>query len=87
MYDADKLSQIIIAGVEQNKPLHDLFASLDGVDKRDFYRIVLTLIQRGQIPNLLMCYCGIDCGKQLQPNHRNLWRKRAGRRFKKGRTD
>jgi len=56
------IRQIIIDNVAKDIPLTDIYVGLDGVvDKIDFYKTVLSLIETGSIPNIMVCYCGIDC--------------------------
>ena len=58
------LIELIKSGITENKSLVDIYSeSNDVVDKIDFYRNVLTLIENGQIPNVLICFCGHDCSK------------------------
>jgi len=52
----------IVNGVANDIPLTDIYLSLrDFVGKRGFYKIVLSLIEAGDMPNVMICYCGIDC--------------------------
>lgn len=54
--------QVIIDSVSKNIPLTEIYAGLDtSVDKIDFYKTVASLIQDGVIPNIMICWCGIDC--------------------------
>jgi len=56
------IRQIIIDNVVKDIPLTEIFIGLGGVvDKTDFYKTVLSLIETGSIPNIMVCYCGIDC--------------------------
>ena len=56
--------QTIVANIAKNIPLTDIYAGLSGaVDKIGFYKIVLSLIESKHIPNIMVCWCGIDCSR------------------------
>lgn len=58
------LQEKIISGVNSNTALPGIYSSLNGsVSKSDFYKTVLSLIEKGLIPNVLICFCGYDCSK------------------------
>jgi hypothetical protein len=57
-----EIRQTIIDSVAQNIPLTEIYASLgNAVDKIDFYKTVASLIETNSIPNIMVCWCGIDC--------------------------
>ena len=56
------IRQIIIESVAKNISLADIFTDINGVtDKIEFYKIAVALIESGSIPNIMICWCGIDC--------------------------
>lgn len=56
------LHQAIVEGIKKNIPLTEILAGLGGAaDKRSFYKAVAALIETGEIPNVMVCWCGIDC--------------------------
>jgi len=58
------LRQTILQGVADGLPLTGIYAGLGGaVPKIDFYREVLALIGDGDMPNPLICWCGMDCSR------------------------
>lgn len=58
------MRQRIIAGVQAGQPLAEMYTAVSKeVSKMDFYRLVLSLTETGEIPNVLVCYCGHDCGR------------------------
>ena len=61
---SEQMRDAIRAGAAHNTPLADVYkASTGGVSKLDFYRMVLSMIETGEIPNLLVCCCGHDCAR------------------------
>jgi len=60
--DMQDIRQTIIDNVVKDIPLPEIYSSLGGVlDKIDFYKTVFSLIETGSIPNIMICWCGIDC--------------------------
>lgn len=62
--DMRYINQTIIDGVANDVPLTDIYADFRGaVGKTGFYKIVLSLIETNAIPNIMVCYCGVDCAR------------------------
>lgn len=58
------ICQAIIDKVINDIPLTEIYAGLSGaVDKKDFYKTVLSLIETGKIPNVMVCWCGMNCAR------------------------
>lgn len=58
------IRRAISDGVAKDIPLTDIYAGLGGdVGKIEFYKTVLSLIETGGIPNIMICWCGIDCAR------------------------
>lgn len=56
------IRQTIIDSVSKNISLPEIYAGLDcSIDKIDFYKTVFSLIKESAIPNIMICWCGIDC--------------------------
>ena len=61
-----ELYSLIKKGINERKSLIDIYNLLgDDIKKVDFYKAVLNLVEDGEIPNVLICYCGHDCSKCL----------------------
>lgn len=56
------MKEIIKRGVEVKKSSEEIRA-FAGADRAEFYRAVSELIGSGEIPNILLCYCGYDCAR------------------------
>ena len=58
------IRQVIIDNVAKDIPLTEIYVGFGGaVEKNDFYKAVLSLIETGSIPSIMVCYCGIDCSR------------------------
>ena len=56
------IRQVIIHNVNQKIPLTQIYTDFgDTVNRIEFYKTVLSLIETGAIPNIMVCWCGIDC--------------------------
>jgi len=56
------IRRIIIDSVARDIPLTEIFDGLGGAFRKiDFYKTVFLLIEAGDIPNIMVCWCGIDC--------------------------
>ena len=54
----DDIRQTIIESFAKDIPLSEINV---GLEKIEFYKIVTELIESGAIPNIMICWCGIDC--------------------------
>lgn len=60
----NNINEYVKSAIQKKKLLTNIYAELsDTIEKVDFYKTVLALIQSSKIPNILICCCGHDCSK------------------------
>lgn len=59
------INDIIIELVQTNKRAIDIYREIEtlGIDKIEFYSLLVDLIRKKKIPNILICHCGHDCSR------------------------
>ena len=50
--------------IGEKAPIAEVYAEVCAkISKTDFYKLMLSMIRSGEIPNVLICCCGHDCSR------------------------